>query len=50
MAIERITIEFNEYMGQITMYTGDRENLQVCDLDYKSNLGEIVQEYYDEVR
>lgn len=50
MTIGRITIEFNEYMGQVTLRTNDTENVRVYDLNYKDELGEIVQEYYNEVR
>ena len=49
MAIGRITIDFNDTMGQVTLRTDD-SNTMVYDLDYKSELGQIVQEYYDEIR
>lgn len=49
MAIRLITIEFNEYMGQVQLRCNGAN--PVCyDLDYKSELGQIVQEYFDEVR
>lgn len=47
---DRITIEFNHTMGQVTLYINNRSNLIVTDMNYKSELGEIVQEYYDEYR
>jgi len=48
--VDRLTIEFNHTMGQVTLFTNDRNNVTTYDLDYECKLGEIVQEYYDEVR
>lgn len=41
-------IEFNPTMGQIIMYTENRTNLEVCDLNYFSELGSIINDYAKE--
>lgn len=49
MDIRRITIDFNKALGQINLSANGKYK-EIHNLDYTSDLGMIVQEYYYKVK
>lgn len=41
-------IEFNPTIGKLLIYTEGRTNVEECNLDYFSDLGEVIQSYANE--
>ena len=45
-----LMVEINETMSQLTLIQivdGQRYNVETVDMNYKSDFGQICQEYYD---
>ena len=49
MDIRRITIDFNKALGQVNL-SADGKYKEIHNLNYTTDLGMIVQEYYYKVK